>query len=179
VVNTATAVALADATAQINQTICTQDCPPSGGACPASETSPQCIDGACEDFIRPDWNTLQIEISDSEVAPVAIERCGSAPGCTVWTVTPDAKVVKVTVGGTTTSTLSTADFQTVDTILRSVAFRKASPSCRADADAGLTQSVVMAVERGPYPDFFDATTCALGGAGGNDEARLYGVVKGY
>jgi hypothetical protein len=141
-----------------------------------------CNWGQCSDFPPATWASFAIDERRGTDSKSSSTPPSCLPGhdCTLWTITPDGIISKSTNGTPSSAKLSTADFATLDGILRSVEFRaiynKVPIGCEP-APAGVRVSVVLVNQYGALES--DQTGCALIGPPDNDVMRLYDLVRGY
>lgn len=140
-----------------------------------------CVAGRCIDFPPSSWQEFTFE-EQQGVRPgtFGLPQSCTALGCTTWAVTADAGVV-ISKGGQLSSTrLSTADFATVDAILRDPGFRAIGATTNISCDtppAG--QEFSLSVQRTGETIGFDVTGCVLVGPSGNQVKQLFDVVHAY
>ncbi len=177
----------AAAVATVNGGICAtaSGCPGVSGTC-ATNGAAACYSGACTYGLPAAWQSLAIE-TDTGGAGSTLPASCSGTSCTLWTVTPDAKVT-VSDGSTTvrSATLSSADFATLDGILRSAQLRREQTGAiNCILSSGPTH-VSASIRRGDLLSGADVSSCVAGmltdDAGptpSNDYRALYDVLKGY
>jgi hypothetical protein len=183
-VNVSTKAALDGAIAKANATICAQqpNCRGYGLPCPGSPiTVPACIDGVCDGTIAAAaWAEAAFQ-EQPKTGVFSTPASCRADGCTLWTVTPDAKVVIRTVHDSRTATLSNADFGYIDDALRGIPFRTfdfpqmlgcgASPAAGDDYSLNLT--------RGTATTGIDVSGCVLAGAADNPVQHMFKLLQAY
>jgi hypothetical protein len=146
-----------------------------------------CYSGSCTIGFPAAWESFALE-SDQGGSGSTLPVTCSGTGCTLWLLTPDAKVA-VSNGGATvrTATLSSADFAVVDQILRSTEFRQSTYYGTSCVKYDGPQHVSEAVLRGDVLAGADVSSCVAGMIIGpdaaptptNDYLTLYNVLKGY
>jgi hypothetical protein len=180
------AAALDAVIADVNTRICVNlpaGCAPELHSCGflPGQGQAACLDGGCASFPPAAWASFAFE-QQKGVQPgnFAIPQSCIAPGCTMWTVTPDARVVVSGAGAMRSAPLSAADFATVDAILRDPGFRAIGVTKNAVCDtAPPGQEISLSVQHGGGTVGFDVTGCVLVGPAGNYEQRLFDVVHTY
>jgi hypothetical protein len=140
-----------------------------------------CVEGKCAEFPPAAWTSFAFDEQPATSGYSIPPMCAAGTTCSLWTVTPDAKVAVVDPQGTHDATLSTADFATVDGILRSMAFRQNSNSnsgfmCGVHPSG--TQGVAFDQSRGGRIQGVDVTGCVFA-TSGNDLQTLFDIVKTY
>jgi hypothetical protein len=177
---------LACAIDQANATVCanfTQDgCRPIVPPCvaPAACGLGACVTGQCQDFPPAAWDSLTVDEHSGNSISLP-PRCSPGGSCSLWTVTPDARVVVVNAAGTHTATMSPADFATADSILRSEPFRRRVVSASTCDPSSGGPTIVFEVTHGGSPCLIglDVSGCVLVGPTGNDAQRLFNTVTPY
>jgi hypothetical protein len=180
------AAKLACAIDQANATVCAnfiQDgCRPLVPPCPppAACGLGACVAGQCQSFPPAAWDSLTVDEHSGNGISLP-PRCSPGGSCSLWTVTPDARVVVVNAAGTHTATISPADFATADSILRSEPFRRRVVSASTCDPPSGGPTIVFEVTRGGSTCLIglDVSGCVLVGPTGNDAQRLFNTVTPY
>jgi hypothetical protein len=163
-----------------DQTICStagDDCVAYPTPCPQPAGGPlvACLDGTCENFPPAAWQSFSMM---RQVGTLSVHRfppvC-AVDDCSGWTITPDARVAITKRGQSSASTLSTADFATVDAILRDRSFREGFSCDPAPAD----EDISGVIKRGGLSTGFSVAGCVLTGPKGNAYQRLFEVLQSY
>lgn len=186
VVSTSTAQMIQVAIDRVNADVCKafvdQGCTLIQPPCPAPPSRAACVDGQCTRFPPANWVSFALDEgrgADSTYSQTPAS-CTTGHDCTLWKVTPDGSIAKSTSGVPSSAKLSSADFATLDGILRSRSFRQSfvdqSPVCEA-APTGIRVSYDL--ENQFFIQGFDVTGCALVGPAGNDIMRLYDLLRAY
>jgi hypothetical protein len=186
IVNSAGAALIESAASSASVTsICTQfaaqGCQVVELPCPLVGPAAQCVAGACKPGYPAAWTTLALESDTGGTGEALPVRCDGT-ACTLWTVTPDATVTTLEPSGATkTATLSSADFATVDGILRDGTFRQDQLTDQFGCSAAVgAQHVTVGVDR---PDGGatgeDVSGCISGGPSDNDWKQIYDVLQRY
>jgi hypothetical protein len=187
IVSTSQAAAYARAVAAADSEFCGNV-----GPCPGAGTCNQirsaaCYDNSCTFGFPAAWQSFVLEADTGGTGSTLPASC-SGTSCTLWTVTPDAKVT-VSNGSAIlrTTALSSADFATLDGILRSSQFREEATSGVSCVEYTGPEHVSESVERGTVAIGGDVSSCVAGmftgdsgvATPGNDYLDLYNVLKGY
>jgi hypothetical protein len=186
IVNTAGAALVQSAASSASvMTLCAQfsaqGCQVAQPPCAFAGPAAQCVAGACTAGYPAAWSTLAVE-SDTSGASLGFPLQCEGTSCTLWTVTPDATVTtQEPSGATKTATLTSADFATLDGILRDTTFRQAQLTQQLGCDAAVgSQHVTVEIDR---PDAGgsteDVSGCITGGPSGNDWDQIYDVLQNY
>ena len=182
------AASYARAVASADAALCgdVSDCPGATGACSAIGAA-ACYGGTCTFGLPAAWQSFVLE-TDTGGSGAALPAACSGTSCTLWTVTPDAKV-SVTDGASTlrSATLSSADFATLDGVLRSAELRQQATSGTTCPRYEGTEHASESVVRSGIAVGGDVSSCVAGMFVGdaaaayatNDYLQLYNVLKGY
>ncbi len=172
--------------AQVNAQLCAnqpQGCTPFVHSCGQLPGGPQaaCVAGTCIDFPPATWLAFTFEeVQGGTPGTFGLPQTCTAPGCTTWAVTSDARVVISKGGQIGSAKLSAADFATVDAILRDPAFRAIGAGTNVSCDTPPNgQEISLSVERAAELIGFDVTGCVLVGPSGNQVKQLFDVVHAY
>jgi hypothetical protein len=168
---------------QVNASICVaykqEGCPPPlPPPCAPGPLGAGCVAGKCEDLPMAAWVSFQIEKAPGATGFSLPPTCMQGTTCSLWSVTPDARVAVTDGRGTHQATLSSPDFATVDSIMRSIDFRQRTQTgFQCDPSPGgqvisLTQT--RGLELGQ-----DVTGCVLVGPAGNGPQKLYDILARY
>ena len=139
---------------------------------------PACLDGTCVDFPPATW--LSFAVDHRQRGVMSPPACHAGEGCSLWKITPDARVIVSHDGVETTSTLSAEDFSTIDQILRTRAFRQDEKDgfhC-SPRPAGVP-TIALAFEYRNSTIANEVTGCVLSGPPGNVPQRLNQIVQRY
>ena len=181
------AAAFEQAVARANSQFCANvnGCP--GDAYCSKINTAACYSGSCTIGFPAAWSSFALE-SDQGGSGSTLPVSCSGTGCTLWLLTPDAKVV-VSSGGPTirTATLSSTDFSVVDQILRSSEFRQAATDGTLCVKYDGPQHVSEAILRGDVLAGADVSSCVAGMIIGpdaaptptNDYLTLYNLLRKY
>jgi len=172
-VSQAGAAALASALATVNATICTSACPvgsalPCVAPDPASKGGPSCVNGTCAYYPVSAWLSVTLLEADSD-PPTS---CTTNTSCTTWVITPDGEIA---VNGVTTS-LSAADFATVDGLLRSAPLRTSPPVCPSVSGA---DHIGFSITRPDGSSFSEDAIGCIQSTSANDLKTIYELAKSY
>jgi hypothetical protein len=187
VIATTHVAAYAAAIATANGGICAtaSGCPGLYTSCGANGVA-ACYSGSCTYGLPAAWQSFSVEADVGGSGSTLPASC-SGTSCTLWTVTPDAKV-SVSNGSTTvrTATLSSADFATLDGILRSAQLRREETSGISCVLYSGATHVSESIRRSDLQTGADISSCVAGmltaDAGltpTNDYLGLYNVLQGY
>jgi hypothetical protein len=179
--------AYAAAIATVNSGICANatGCPVVYTNCGANGVA-ACYGGSCTYGLPAAWQSFSVEADVGGSGSTLPASC-SGTSCTLWTVTPDAKV-SVSNGSATvrTATLSSADFATLDGILRSAQLRREETGGISCVLYSGSTHVSESIRRSDLQTGADVSSCVAGmltADGGatttNDYLELYNVLKGY
>ncbi len=169
---------------QVNATTCAaskkEGCPPPiEPPCVSGPLGVACVQGACANFPPTTWASFAFDQQPGAVGFSTPPSCAAGSTCSLWTVTPDARVAVIDPQGTHTATLSATDFATVDGIMRSMAFRQSEMTgFMCDPSPG-GQVISFDESRSGAEEGQDVTGCVLAGPSGNGLQGLYDVVKAY
>jgi hypothetical protein len=166
----------ATACAAFKRNGCTPPFPP---PCPSGPRGAACVSGTCTDFLTAAWVSFALDQQPAGSGLSTPASCTPGTGCTLWTVTPDARIAVTNSQGMHQATLSAADFSTVDGLMRSVALRQALET-GFDCDASPGGPVFsFQDQRAMGEEGMDVTGCIAAGPAGNAPLALYDVVKAY
>ena len=187
VLNGVGAAAVASAVAQAGATACRDfrkdgctvmypPCPP-----PRAGGTASCLNGVCASFPPAAWISASLEVQPgADPGWSSSSLSCSAPGCTLWTVTPDGQVLVSLGGAMHAATLTSTDFATVDGILRDPTFRAIGvtidPGCASPTGNGLAD---FTIARSNVTIGFEVSGCIDSGPAGNDFLQLYEVFQSY
>src|SRR5450432_398427 len=146
--------------------------PPVGLPCVAPIAGVACVQGTCAIFPPAAWTSFAFDEHPPPGGFSTPPVCAPGTTCSLWTVTPDAKVTVVDPQGTHDATLSTADFATVDGIMRSMAFRTGIVSGFPCGNSFSSQDVSFDESRGGRLQGQDVTACIFSGES-NDVLTLF------
>jgi hypothetical protein len=171
--------ALSDAVAQASA-LCDTDCVEPVPPCAEANQFALCANGACITSTVPPagWVSLSIQQGGGTSAPA---MCTAGASCALWTLTPDATLVVTKSGVAHQATLSPADFQTVNGIVQSLAFREnvaGNPPWTCGM-APLAPIVSLDVTYTTATIGADVTGCVDGGPPGNDPQLIFQVLSAY
>lgn len=174
---TALGAAVAQAAA-LCDTGCAEPLPP----CPDITEFAICANEACIGSSVPPTGWVSLSVEHASGAGVEVPAtCAAGASCTLWTLTPDAALVVNASGVTHHATLSAADFQTVDGIVRTLAFRQnvaGNPAWSCDAaPPGPTVSLDLTYTTATLGS--DVTGCVEAGPAGNGPQTIFQVLSAY
>ncbi len=153
--------------------------PPLGLPCPSGPLGVACLNGTCADFPPAAWQSFSLDQQPGASGFSTPPSCTAGTSCTLWTVTPDARVAVTDAQGTHQAMLSASDFATVDGILRSVSFRQdVQTGFNCDPSPG-GQVISFEEMRGSGTEGMDVSGCVLTGPSGNGPQALYDILKAY
>jgi len=179
--------ALACAIDGVNMTICRgfdQDgCIVAGHPCPFVTGSwfAACVAGTCKNFPPAAWDSFALNENTTNITSPE-QPCSPVDGCSAWTVTPDGRVAVTNADGTHAATLSSGDFATVDSILRSESFRQSELSGFACEPASGGEAIFFEIARGGAVSRLGVSGCVLTGPTGptgNDAQLLFSTLTSY
>jgi hypothetical protein len=181
------AAAFNQAVAKANSQFCSNevDCP--GETYCSKINTAACYSGTCAIGFTAAWSSFAIEADQGGSGSTLPVSC-SGTDCTLWLLTPDAKVVVSNGSGTLrTVTVSSSDFSVIDQILRSTEFRQATVDGTLCVKYAGSQHASAAVLRGDVLAGADVSSCIAGMISGpdaaptpsNDYLTLYDVLKKY
>ncbi len=187
VIATTHVAAYTAAIATANSGICANatGCPDVYTTCGANGVA-ACYSGSCTYGLPAAWQSFSVEADVGGSGSTLPATC-SGTSCTLWTVTPDAKV-SVSNGSATvrTATLSSADFATLDGILRSAQLRREETGGIGCVLYSGPTHASESIRRSDLQTGGDISSCIAGmltpDAGPtttNDYLALYNVLKGY
>jgi hypothetical protein len=136
-----------------------------------------CLNGACAAFPPARWESFTVDRHSGTGLSVP-PGCQAGQDCTVWTLTPDGAVAKVSAGQSSSLALSAADLATVNGILGGLSFRQKEQ--KGFSCGGPGQPIVaFDVQRvGTTVSGYDVSLCVSNGSD-PDVVRLFQVVSGY